>query len=88
MGRSLTSGVAPLNYVKTFFGQERLPYEQGWTKGPEVTIPSLGAMDVVLQSMSPSPSDELIYVLTTGSVEELFEAGTILSSELHPDACS
>ena len=87
MGRNLFSGIARVDWIETFFGQERLPYELGWTKGPEVTLETIGAMAAVLQSKGPTPGDEGIYLLTAGTYEELIEGKIILKNELHPNAC-
>lgn len=40
-----STGNAPVEYVRSLFEEERLPYELGWTKPAEqTTIPSLFAM--------------------------------------------
>lgn len=45
MGSSTTSGIAPINYVKSLFEQEKLPYQQGWRPSTEmVTLQTLGDM--------------------------------------------
>lgn len=88
MGRNVLSGVARVDWIETFFGQERLPYELGWTKGPEVTLETIGAMAAVLQTMGPTPGDEGIYILTAGAYETLIEGKGDLMSVLKPNACS
>lgn len=48
------SGVTQLNYVRSLFEQEKLPFALGWrlSKVP-ITLTNLGAMIVQLQDASP-----------------------------------
>jgi hypothetical protein len=50
------SGQAKVEYVSTFFEQEKLPYAQGWrpSKAP-ITLLSLGVMVAELYAKSPEP---------------------------------
>lgn len=81
MGRSLTSGVAELSYVKALFVDERLPYAEGWTPGPIVNEASLGGMAELLQPLSPAPGDEQTYVVTANAIREIIEAKSDLIFE-------
>ncbi|GAB7363253.1 hypothetical protein MBLNU230_g3535t1 [Neophaeotheca triangularis] len=72
MGDPVT-GVAPLEYVRVLFEEERLPYAEGWrpTKAP-TTLPSLAAMVLELFANSPEPLPEGLSVLTEGTVKDVF----------------
>lgn len=72
MGDPIT-GVAPLEYVKVLFEQERLPFNEGWrpTEIP-TTIASLAVMVGELFSNSPEPLPEGLSVLTEGTVDDVF----------------
>jgi hypothetical protein len=64
MGDPVT-GRAKVEYVRTLFEQERLPFEQGWrpSKAP-VTLVSLGLMVVELFGNSPKPVPEGLRIVT------------------------
>ena len=88
MGRSTTSGVARLDWIKTFLLEERLPYEQGWTPGERVSLASIGAMAAMLQSANPGFNDEGIAVLGPGTYATLFyESKLIFNSTEKPSEC-
>lgn len=58
MGDPIT-GVAPVSYVRSFFEQERLPYELGWTKPKTQTnFLTLGAMVLQLNIANGEPLPE------------------------------
>jgi hypothetical protein len=53
------SGKAKIEYVKSLFEQEKLPFELGWRPSPlPTTLVSLGLMVVQLQGLSPEPVPE------------------------------
>jgi hypothetical protein len=53
------SGKAKVEYVKTLFEQEKLPYSQGWRPSPApITLASLGVMVAELYGTSPEPIPE------------------------------
>ncbi|KAF2032120.1 Cloroperoxidase [Setomelanomma holmii] len=53
------SGNARIDYVRSLFEQEKLPYELGWRpSAAPITLPSLGAMVVRLYAESPEPLAE------------------------------
>ncbi|KAH3920442.1 hypothetical protein HBH56_004550 [Parastagonospora nodorum] len=59
------SGKAKVEYVRTFFEQEKLPYAQGWRPSPApITLASLGIMIGELSASSPEPFAEGVRVLT------------------------
>ena len=65
-----TSGVAPLDYVRMFFEEEKFPYELGWRpSNTPITLLSLGAMVLELYTAGPEPIPEGVkifeYVLTS-----------------------
>ncbi|CAN9094956.1 unnamed protein product [Alternaria alternata] len=56
MGSDPLSGKAKIEYVRSLFEQEKLPFELGWRPSVlPITLPSLGAMVVELQASSPEP---------------------------------
>lgn len=64
MGGSDADGVTRLDWVKSLFEQEKLPYNLGWRPRAEpITIPSLGQMVFELFSVSPEkvPEGEKIF---------------------------
>jgi len=63
MGDPVT-GKAKVEYVKTLFEQEKLPFEQGWrpNKAP-ITLVSLGLMVVELFGNSPEPVPEGVRIV-------------------------
>ncbi|KAI5361364.1 putative chloroperoxidase [Septoria linicola] len=68
-----TTGIAPLNYVKVFFEQERLPYKEGWRVPTEQTsLQSVGNMIGKLYAASPEPLPEGLEVITMGAVRNAF----------------
>ncbi|XPS91099.1 hypothetical protein M3J09_000522 [Ascochyta lentis] len=58
------SGMAKIEYVRSLFEKERLPYNLGWrpSKAP-ITLPSLGNMVVQLYGSSPQPIPEGVKIL-------------------------
>jgi hypothetical protein len=59
------SGKAKVEYVRTFFEQEKLPYAQGWRPSlAPITLASLGIMIGELSASSPEPFAEGVRVLT------------------------
>jgi hypothetical protein len=58
------SGKANVDYVKTLFEQEKLPFAQGWRPSPaSITLASLGVMVVELYGTSPEPIPEGLKIL-------------------------
>jgi hypothetical protein len=53
------SGIAPIEYIKSFFEMEKLPFDLGWrpSKAP-ITLASLGVMVAELYGVSPEPALE------------------------------
>ncbi|KAJ7753939.1 Cloroperoxidase [Mycena maculata] len=48
-----TTGVAPKEFVQIFFREERLPIEEGWTKGPTlITVDTLRPIETVIRNAS------------------------------------
>lgn len=69
-----TTGVAPLDYVKVFFEQERLPYNEGWrVPAQQTTLLTVGNMINELYSNSPEPLPEGLEVLTVGVYKDVLE---------------
>lgn len=59
MGSDDVSGVTRVDWVRSLFEEERLPYDLGWRPRAEpVTIPSLGVMVFDLFSVSPEKVPE------------------------------
>lgn len=59
------SGQAKVEYVKTLFGEERLPYNEGWRpSAAPITLSSLGVMVVELFGSSPEPISEGFKITT------------------------
>ena len=53
------SGVARVDYVRSLFEQEKLPYSLGWRPSTlPITLPSLGAMIVELFASNPQKIPE------------------------------
>lgn len=47
-----TNGVAPIEYVRALFEEERLPYEEGWRPTTEpTTLTSLAASELIFPSL-------------------------------------
>jgi len=68
MGDPVT-GVAPLEYVKVFFEQERLPYNEGWRPtAAETNLNTLGAMVLALNLANGEVVPEGL-LLTTNTVK-------------------
>lgn len=54
-----TTGIAPVDYVRSLFEKERLPYELGWSKPvQQTTLLSLGAMIFELNAATGEPLPE------------------------------
>ncbi|UJO18822.1 Putative sterigmatocystin biosynthesis peroxidase stcC [Fulvia fulva] len=85
MGDPLT-GDAPIDYVKSFFEQERLPYELGWTApAVQINFVTLGAM--AAQVLLSKPQDLLIDLpnLNAGTLRDVFQlkdplTGTVINA--------
>lgn len=74
MSDSVTSGVAPLKYVRSLFEQERLPFNMGWRPPTQqVTLETLGQMIFELYPLSGEALPEGLEVLTIGAVKDAFE---------------
>jgi len=59
MGGDDLTGVTRLDWVKTLFQEERLPYNLGWRPRTEpITVPSLGQMVFELYNISPAKVPE------------------------------
>jgi len=56
MGKPSANGVANVDYVRSFFEEDRLPYHLGWriSRAP-ITLASLGQQVFELYSASPEP---------------------------------
>ena len=68
MGDPMT-GVAPINFVRSLFEEDRLPYEQGWRPSTTpTTLTSLGAMIVELNAANGEPIPEGL-ILGTHSLQ-------------------
>jgi len=68
MGDPVT-GVGPLEYVKVFFEQERLPYNEGWRPtATETNLNSLGAMILALNKANGEVVPEGL-LITTNTVK-------------------
>ncbi|CAK4032758.1 related to chloroperoxidase [Lecanosticta acicola] len=66
-----TTGVAPVDYVKIFFEQERLPYNEGWRKPTQqTTLLTVGDMINQLYASSPEPLPEGLEILTVGAYQD------------------
>ncbi|KAK4618915.1 putative sterigmatocystin biosynthesis peroxidase stcC [Fulvia fulva] len=73
-----TSGVAPVKYIKTFFEQERLPYEEG----------CVGNMIFRLYGASPEPLPEGLEVLTIGAYRDVIAGFNPVTSILRNATCA
>jgi len=59
------TGVAPIEYVKVFFEQERLPYKEGWTSPKTQTnLVTLGAMILKLSAANKEILPEGLLITT------------------------
>jgi len=91
MSSPSANGVANVNYVRTLFEQERLPYKEGWRPSPEpITLASLGALVLELYTQSPQPAKEGLKI-TAESYKDAFIAligSAKFFSELTGDICS
>jgi len=64
MGDPIT-GIAPVDYVKIFFEQERLPYAEGWRKpATQTNLATLGAMVLELNAASGEAVPEGLLITT------------------------
>ncbi|KAH0368592.1 Cloroperoxidase, partial [Aureobasidium melanogenum] len=83
-----TTGVAPLEYVRSLFEEEKLPYELGWQPPQETTsLASLAAMVVELNAASGEQVPEGI-ILGENSLKAVFiginaATGEIEDNTLH-----
>lgn len=68
-----STGVAPLEYVKVLFEQERLPYAEGWrVPAAETSLLSVGNMIGRLYAASPEPLNEAFETVTMQQVRNAF----------------
>jgi hypothetical protein len=59
MSSASSNGVAKVEYVRSLFEEERLPYDLGWRVTPEpITLASLGEQVFQLYTASPEPVPE------------------------------
>ncbi|PPJ50488.1 hypothetical protein CBER1_06739 [Cercospora berteroae] len=73
MGNPIT-GEAPISYVRSFFEQERLPYELGWTKpAVETNFATLGIMANNMLLTDPGEFGEQLPELTGDLVQDVFQ---------------
>ncbi|ORY77379.1 Chloroperoxidase [Protomyces lactucae-debilis] len=78
LGNPLT-GTPKTSYVRTFFEQERLPYEEGWTKSLiPTTLPSLVALVLQLNAANGEAIPEGV-VLTTNTLKNAFSGLSVLT---------
>ncbi|KAK4493832.1 hypothetical protein PRZ48_015017 [Zasmidium cellare] len=78
MGGSDADGVTRVDWVRSLFEQERLPYSLGWRPRKEpITIPSLGQMVFELFTVSPEavPEGEKIFADSYKDVFEVLVGG-------------
>jgi hypothetical protein len=74
MGSDPLSGKAKVEYVRSLFEKEKLPFELGWRPSVlPITLPSLGAMVVELQASSPEPLPEGVKIVAD-SYKDVFIA--------------
>jgi hypothetical protein len=74
MGSDPLSGKAKVEYVRSLFEKEKLPFELGWRPSVlPITLPSLGAMIVELQASSPEPLPEGVKIVAD-SYKDVFIA--------------
>ncbi|KAI9711967.1 MAG: hypothetical protein M1828_001766 [Chrysothrix sp. TS-e1954] len=67
------SGKAKLEYVRSLFEQEKLPYAQGWRPSPEeITLATLGQMAVELMAANPNALEEGV-TITSNSLKDVWE---------------
>lgn len=73
MGMSVTSGIARLDYVRSLFVDQRLPYEKGWSppKLP-VTLLSLANMAFQLNLANKEQLPEGLQVISLGAFQDAF----------------
>ncbi|KXS98789.1 hypothetical protein AC579_8935 [Pseudocercospora musae] len=68
------TGNPPTKYVKIFFEQERLPYNEGWRRPDQATtLLSLGNLVNQLYTASPEPLPEGLEVITVGAIKDAWE---------------
>ncbi|KAG9189138.1 hypothetical protein G6011_06006 [Alternaria panax] len=73
MGSDPVSGKAKMEYMRSLFEQEKLPFELGWRPSVlPITLPSLGAMVVELMTVSPEPLPEGVKILADSYKDALF----------------
>ncbi|TKA81678.1 hypothetical protein B0A55_01340 [Friedmanniomyces simplex] len=74
MGSPSANGVANVNYVRSLFEEERLPYDLGWRPSAEpITLLSLGQQVLQLYTAGPEPVPEA-QTVTADSYKDVFEA--------------
>ena len=76
------SGVAQVNYVKSLFEQEKLPYDLGWRRPTvPITLALLGKMSLQLSQNSPEPGPEGLLV-TADTLKDVWEGLDPLTGKL------
>ncbi|USW53428.1 Putative chloroperoxidase [Septoria linicola] len=79
MGSDDLTGITRVDWVRSLFEQERLPYHLGWRPRAEpITLPSLGVMVLNLFNVSPSkvPEGQKIFADSYKNVLELTAGGS------------
>ncbi|CAK1358570.1 unnamed protein product [Cercospora beticola] len=88
MGNPIT-GEAPISYVRSFFEQERLPYELGWTKpAVETNFATLGIMANNMLLTDPGEFGEQLPELTGDLVQDVFQLRDPLTGTLVNATCA
>ena len=74
-----TSGNAPVEYVRSLFEKERLPYELGWKKpAQQTTLTSLGAMILALNAATGEEVPEGV-ILTSSTLKNALTGVNVVS---------
>ncbi|KAF2164230.1 hypothetical protein M409DRAFT_68099 [Zasmidium cellare ATCC 36951] len=89
MGNPVT-GDAPVDWVKIFFEQERLPYEEGWVKPSQINFATLGAMAGQLLLADPLDpiAEGLNFELVQGAVKDVFQLRDPITGVLINATCA
>ncbi|GIZ41240.1 hypothetical protein CKM354_000455300 [Cercospora kikuchii] len=88
MGNPIT-GEAPISYVRSFFEQERLPYELGWTKpAVETNLATLGIMANNMLLTDPGEFGEQLPELTGDLIQDVFQLRDPLTGTLVNATCA
>jgi hypothetical protein len=73
MGSDPVSGKAKVEYVRSLFEQEKLPFALGWRPSVlPITLPSIGAMVAELFTVGPEPVPEGAKILADSYKDALF----------------